>query len=387
MADLSAADQFALEWTESFIDLNSLNANTRRRVASMLRILLDDLVDEINAADLESIGSETLKRRRTEKLIRSIRKTVDLRYKQAATRMRIGGREVSRFMYGESIDIINKVFTVDIASATITVLELVALADENVVLGDVASSYWGEQSQKTRTAFARQMRQGVLAGESNKELVQRIRGKATGKTISIETAGGRTLRVRQFDGGVMGIASKDADMLVRTSAQSISNEALLKTYEDNANILKGYRALTTLDSRTSHICIARTGAGWDLEGNPLPDSATNESFPGPPPWHFFCRTILSPVTKTWGELTEEATGEKKKLLDTVPNSQRASMDGLISTSKVNTFGDWLRIKGDTFARAKLGPGRFDLWKSGKITLSQLIDQAGNPRNLAQLRAL
>ena len=38
------------------------------------------------------------------------------------------------------------------------------------------------------------------------------------------------------------------------------------------------------------------------------------------------------------------------------------MDGLISTGRVRTFDDWLKIKGDEFARQKLGPARFDLWK-------------------------
>lgn len=713
MADLNAADQFALEWTDAFIDLNAFNANTRMRVASMLRILLDDLVDAINAADLDAPGSSTVKQRRIKKLVRSVQSTIDLRYRQAAKRLGIGSREVSKFMQGRSVDIINKVFTVDIVSPTMTVNELAALADQNVVLGDTASSFWDDQTRKTKKAFQRQIQQGMTAGETNQQIVQRIRGKATGKSISIETAGGRTIRVRQFKGGVMGISTREADALVRTSVQSVSNDTLVKTYNDNANVLKGYRALTTLDNRTSDICMARTGAAWDLEGNPLPDSATSESFPGPPPWHFNavvegmrvktsrgeipieeiipgdmvlthagrfrpvsvtmskaergtkyglhldsgrvlwvtpehpllsasgrwvradsmkagdelfqhteereefqvvsslhsiaeehppgfeesfspdrvmlspafsgvglsvdfqndlfreyevqnvgpgvdlkvigrpssiesanhellspggvvpevvgslahvssfgegvghgvvalhadrgsfmnptvilvespspmflsggpgtslsvkacrfplapdcepellhkvieprlaepkasldgpdglpivdvaicddslqggfvharilrvetkhnkcrvynlsvaedetfvaegvvthnCRTILSPITKTWEELTQEATGKQKKLLDTVPNSTRASMDGLISTTKVNTFGDWLRIKGDKFARAKLGPGKFDLWKSGKITTSQLIDSAGIPRTLAQLRAL
>jgi hypothetical protein len=37
-------------------------------------------------------------------------------------------------------------------------------------------------------------------------------------------------------------------------------------------------------------------------------------------------------------------------------------------------------------RAVLGPGRYKLWKEGRISFSDLIDQRGNPMTIEQLKA-
>jgi hypothetical protein len=95
--------------------------------------------------------------------------------------------------------------------------------------------------------------------------------------------------------------------------------------------------------------------------------------------------VLVPILKSWEQLIEEQTGKRQKVLETLGDSQRASMDGQIANN-VRTFDDWLRVKGDVFARAKLGATRFELWKAGKITTRDLIDQRGNPRSIEEILA-
>lgn len=386
MADpLNASGLFIVELTDSWIDLNRLTATTRTRVASLLRVLEAQLVRDLRAADLDDLPPSR-RVRRLERLLRSTRETIATTYGKAATAHERGMIEIARFARDAAAGAIDNVFGVSISKVTTTVDELKALVRRDVVLGEPAKDWWAGQAEGTRRKFAREMRMGVLRGETNAELVKRIRGGATGRTIEIDVGRGPR-RIREFKGGVMEISRNQADTLVRTSANSIGNAATLETYEANGDLIKGYEAVTTLDDRTTEICMARTGSAWYAEsGDPFPESSTKEPFPGPPPWHFRCRTILSPVTWSWEELIEKASGKQAKALDTVPTSKRATMDGLIGSNRVRTFDDWLNIKGDAFAREKLGPGLFDLWKSGRITTSQLIDAGGNPLSLATLRA-
>jgi hypothetical protein len=59
------------------------------------------------------------------------------------------------------------------------------------------------------------------------------------------------------------------------------------------------------------------------------------------------------------------------------------MDGQVP-AKMN-MDDWLKTKDDSFGEELLGKTRYHLWKDGKITLSQLTDQAGRELTVEELR--
>lgn len=381
----NASDLFALELTDSFIDLNGLTADMRIKVTSALRLLEQDLVAEIGRLDLD--GTLTNRERRLERLLRDVRATLAKRYSQASQANLRGLREIAQAGQIQIVSAVNAVFTVNLLRPTLTLPDLKVLADKNVVLGEPSLDWWAGQQEDTRRRFVREMRLGLQRGETNAELIRRIRGKSTGRMITVKLANGRTKKIRQYSGGFMDITRRQADALVRTSAISAGNAAIKETYDQNKDIIKGYEAITTLDNRTSEICMARTGAAWFVNGDPFPESTRQEPFPGPPGWHFGCRTVLGPVTYTWEEMIERADGRKAKALNSVPDSRRAAFDGQIGTGSVKSFDDWLKQRGDPFARNKLGPGVFDLWKSGKITTSQLIDSGGKIRTLNDLRSI
>lgn len=83
--------------------------------------------------------------------------------------------------------------------------------------------------------------------------------------------------------------------LARSGTTAAHNAAVLAIAKMNAGFIQGVLALATLDSRTSEICNERHGGAWDNDGNALPWSTVSYSFPGRPPWHFNCRTTLSPI--------------------------------------------------------------------------------------------
>jgi len=92
-----------------------------------------------------------------------------------------------------------------------------------------------------------------------------------------------------------------------------------------------------------------------------------------------CRSVLSPLTKSWAELRAQYKGDKRKrkdLLEPIPPQTRASMDGKVP--KDWKYTDWLKNQSDSMQNSILGPKRADLFRAGKITsMVQLLDQHGN----------
>ncbi|MDD5723606.1 MAG: hypothetical protein PHY29_07710 [Syntrophales bacterium] len=54
---------------------------------------------------------------------------------------------------------------------------------------------------------------------------------------------------------------------------------------------------------------------------------------------------------------------------------------------IETCSDFLNRHSKEYQDNLLGPGRAELWRSGKITLSDLVSQQGRPLSLSQLEAL
>ena len=132
-----------------------------------------------------------------------------------------------------------------------------------------------------------------------------------------------------------------------------------------------------LDSRTTFICSSRDGALWDKNGNGLNALGKSNNY-RVPPLHFGCRSILVPVIKSWEDMTKQLKGE-------IPESTRSSIDGQVSSGM--NFNSWIKAKPKAFQESYFGKGRYDLWKDGKITLSDLVTQNGKTLNLDELREL
>ncbi len=230
-----------------------------------------------------------------------------------------------------------------------TKLFINSLPTETLIQGSPIGAWWDAQSADLQFKFAAQIRQGIVNGETNQQIIARIAGTKTTP-------------------GIMDVARRDAAALVQTSVQAVANDARLATFRKNADILLGVEQISTLDSHTSLICIAYSGGKWDLEGKPI--EGTTLPFLGGPPRHFNCRSVL--------------VGISKNPLFRNIQSTRASDEGQISNK--TTFDDFLKRKSAAYVDEMLGVGRAQLWRDGKITLSQLVSGTGQPLTLAELQA-
>lgn len=329
------------------LDLMRLSAGEQRAVKSILNKLQADLTALLQRRELSDVA-----KREVEALIDEAGRVIDASYLNAGKSL--DTQALAEAVAQKTTKIIDQVLLVTpVAADTIATV----FAADIIIQGSPASAWWAKQATDVAFRFAAQVRQGVANGEPNAKIVRRIVG-------------------RKGEPGIMDVSRRNAATLVHTAVQAVANTSRLETFRANADVIKGVRQLSTLDSHTSAICIAYSGAAWDLDGKPI--EGNKLPFNGGPPRHMNCRSILTPIPKTFRELG-------LNIDEPVDPGVRASSLGPIAGN--TTFEQFLNRQPKSFADQVLGKGRADLWRAGKITLRDLVSGTGRPLTLEQLRAL
>jgi hypothetical protein len=339
---------------------------------------------EIEGTDFGS--RPATQQRRLTTLQKDVNSLVNDSYRQNTTDLQKGLTGIAKQAERLTVSAINSAFTFDITSVTLTPNELRALSKNPTVLGGKVTENWWKQKTNLKQNFVQQMRLGIAQGETNAQLVDRVIGKPTGTRQTI-TVKGRKVSESVRTGGIMDAPRRQATALVRTSAQSVSNDTLLATYRENEDIISAVEVLVTLDGRTTFLCISLSGGIWDIQtGEPLPSSPKKIGWPGPPPYHWQCRTVVAPVTKSWDEL---GNTKKGKILDKAsdPVGVRASMSGERVTTERQAYKGFLTDQGSAFQNQVLGPRRAEMFRAGTLKLENLTSSTLDPLTLTQLKAI
>lgn len=349
------AEEIFDEFTLHDVDIERVSAGARRKILARIRKIERETKAAIAVADSPS------QKRRLKAILDNAQAIARREFKGMRVDMQEDMRQLAQIESAYTRLTINNAIGVDLMTKSVPAGVLEAAVDDALILGAPAKEWWDRQYGSWVQKFSDQMRQGIFLGESVPELANRIK-----------------LVLPQLE--------KFATTLARTSVQSVTNAARMATYEENDDLIKGVVASATLDTRTSDICINRDGLAWDLEGKPL--EGTTQPWPGPPPWHFNCRSTLRPILKGFDEIAgPNADPEAVKRAKQIPKGTRASMDGQIPDS-IN-YREWLEAKeklNPGFAEKVLGKTKYKLWKDGKLTLGQMVDQKGFPLTVAQLKA-
>ncbi|MBV7434498.1 phage head morphogenesis protein [Cardiobacteriaceae bacterium TAE3-ERU3] len=210
-----------------------------------------------------------------------------------------------------------------------------------LINGAGLDDWWTKQSRDTVFKFQRTVRQGMADG-----LLHRQISKILADEIKL--------------------ARRHADTLVITATAGVSSRASEILRDNNRDILQGEQHLSTLDSRTSDICRARDNLLWDMDKKPVGHDIPYQR----PPLHPRCRSVMLLVTRHRKAMMEHGT--------------RASADGLVPAK--TTYEDWLKSKSVAEQDDILGKGKAALWRDGKITMRDMLDQTGRPLTLEELKA-
>lgn len=355
----------------------TINRRIQGNLTKLERELARILTDEDLAAALPRF-----QRQRLERLRKDVNEAIDAAYASNTRDLQLGLTEIAAQTQRITVASFNKVFGFKLFDITLTRAELRQLARNPVVLGGTVTENWFAQNRQLKQRFVEQMRLGLAQGETNAQLTKRITGEPTGarETVIID---GKTRSVPKRTGGVMDVSRRQATSLVRTSAQTVSNQTLESIYRDNQDVIAGVAVLVTLDGRTTFICMSLSGGEWSIRtGDPLPNSPTQVPYPGPPPYHWQCRTVVSPITKSWEELGTRTRGRINNE-STRPDSVRASMNGEVPGRQ--TYSEFLRGQPNSFQNSVLGKQRAEMFRSGQLELNQLTDATLRPLTLEELQ--
>ena len=215
--------------------------------------------------------------------------------------------------------------------------------DKKLLLEEIFQSIAAGKEEAIRGA----LRLGMVEGESVPEMVRRLIGT----------------KANRYTDGIMESSRRAAEAIVRTTVIHTGNQATQQTYLNNADVLKGWIYVATLDSRTCPVCFSDSGKTFPLKSGPVP------------PRHINCRCFSAPQIKTWKELGID--------MEELPPSYRASKNGPVKSDI--SFDDWLRGQDTATQVELLGKTRAKLFADGGLKLDKLTDASGKLYTLDTLK--
>lgn len=317
--------------------LNSADADILEKMAGRLASIEERGMD---------IGPKTTVR--LNKLLEEIRALNDAIYGQVHERL---SDELTAFAEAEAAfqkATLDTALVVELDTALPAPALLRAIVEEAPMEGRLLASYTKGMAQGRIDRMSKAIRLGLVQGESTDKIVARVRGT----------------RAARYEDGVLQISRRSAQSIVRTATTHVSNQAAQHTWRENANVVKGWQFVSTLDSRTTVTCAALSGQTFPIGEGPIP------------PRHIRCRSISIAVTKSFAEMGID----RAELLP----GQRASMDGQVAGD--TTFSKWLNDKGAETQDTILGATRAKLFRDGKLNLQDFIKADGTVLTLDQLQS-
>lgn len=333
------------------LDLRRFEAGTVKKILATLDQMKAELVQALTKADTLTRYNKA----RKSALLKELNLVISDFYKKAQADLDLNIAGLAETQAKHAAKILEGTVAVNMAVSLPSETAITRLSKDALIDGGPMAGWWGKLARDTEFKVNNAVRQGIAQGETNQQIITRVRGKRG--TI-----------------GALDSASHNIAALVQTATQTVANDSRLSVFEANRDIIKEVIWFSAMDGHVCPRCIALSGRKWkNTEGHePVGHPVAFRN----PPIHWNDRCVLLPVTKTFRELGVD--------IDEVPEGQRASRDGPIAAK--TTFDEFLSRQPKEKQDEQLGAGRADMWREGKITLSQLIDGKGRELTLAELKA-
>ncbi|HEX7048645.1 MAG TPA: minor capsid protein [Longimicrobiales bacterium] len=329
----------------NLILLQRVGNGLARDARALLLALFDDIAAQLARIDPTAPASEASRRARVEKLLGVVRGSAEevfaAMHKQVRSRLAELGKQQGEWAREQLVRAIGAV-AVDVRPGSIGINLIKSILDTDPIHGRLLAEWFRDEKEATLRRVAQQIRLGMAQNETIGEMVRRIRGRAVGR--------GENMR---FEGGVLNRSTRETEAIVRTAVNHVANEAHIRTYRENEDVLAGYVYTATLDSRTTPICQALDGQFFRLDD---PEAKR-------PPQHVNCRSTIVPRVD-WDALGIEPPDP----------GTRASAGGPVPATM--NYEEWLRRQSPEVQDDILGPARAELFRAGKVTLRDLVREDG-----------
>lgn len=210
--------------------------------------------------------------------------------------------------------------------------------------GKLLAEFIKDWTAAERKAVIGAIRLGVFEGQTNAEIIRRLTGT----------------RAMQFADGILNVSARHAGAVVHTAVQHVSSVARQLTFNQNADLIKAVRWISTLDNRTCSRC-----AGLDRRVFPLDK--------GPrAPLHVRCRcTMIAVLDDEYSALSRGGT-----------RASAGAAGGRQVPAGV-TYYEWLMQQPPGFQDVAIGPARAKLLREGGLSPTRFA-QLQLDRNFAAI---
>ena len=342
------------------IDTHQYSEGVVRRLVSMLNGADADIFAALTSA-LERMPADSFTVARLEALLQSVRAMNDAVYARIggdlAAQMRAFGAAEAAFQVA--------LFGAAIPAEVLARLPLMMVTAEQVyaavvsrpfqgrLLSEWASSIADDRMRRIREAI----RVGYVSNETNAQIMARIRGT----------------RALRYSDGIIEIDRRSLRSVVNTAVSHTAATARGEFYRANMKLIAAEQWVSTLDSRTTHICQARDGKRYTADAH-KPIGHDLPWLGGPGRAHFNCRSTSVPVTRSWKDLGID--------MPEFSPATRASMDGQVPADL--TYGEWLKKQSPKRQDEVLGASRAALFRSGGLPIEKFVNDKGKLLTLASI---
>ena len=329
------------------IDLHKFSNGEVKKVLKLLREAESEIVERIRVLDASgSAGSFT--RARLNALLDAIKEISAQAYVKIHAGMSVSLSEAVVHEATVQAAALKEAIPVNLIVAQPAEAQLRAAIADEPWEGKLLKEWTDELDAATYARVRDQVRLGFVQGETNDQIVARIRGT----------------RALNFKDGVMQISRNQAESFVRTSIAAVANYGRQQVYKENSDIIKAILWTATLDNFTCPVCGSLDGKTFPIDSGPRP------------PKHRGCRCTTVPVTKSFRELGID--------LDEAQEGERASMNGTVPAK--TTFANWIKRQPAEIQDDVLGKTKGALLRRGGLEIGDFVNNKSHIFTLDELKA-
>ncbi len=401
---------------ELYLDLALRHQIGVRRFASGEVNRLMEILDRANVelvsqlrTQLTKIPTGNFASRRLQELMRNVRGQRDALIRSVQRDFRDEMRKFAVLEEQFEIDMIKEGMPVELSLNRVAPQTLRSLVTSKPFAGGPGAArtmnQWFQGLRRSdQNGITDAIRLGMVQGETVDQMVRRVAGT----------------RARKFTDGVLGVSRRQAEAVVRTGVNHVSNAAREEVWDANADIVEALQWNATLDGRTSAVCRARDGKFTAIGDKELSSTLSKNALSpagARPPAHPNCRSIMTAIFDSEG--IADQIGERPFVRDTrtrrmreknfrddakakvgaekwknLSTEQRAAEISTIRRqwTKTNvgtvpantTYQQWLKKQPASFQDEVLGKTKGQLFRKGGVKLDKFVDRRGAELNLTQL---
>lgn len=283
------------------------------------------------------------------------------------------------------VQLLKAAIPMEVTFAEVSVDQLAAIVTSKPFHGKLLKEWYSTVQAADQSRIQQALQIGLAGGETTDDIVRRVIGT----------------RANKYADGIVAATRRDAQAIVRTAVNHVSNEAREALWDENDDIITAKIWHATLDGRTTAICRARDGAMAPVGNGKLPKGAILLSPPNAtPPAHISCRSIMVAYidgiglvgdrpfvrdTRTRDARETDFAAEAKKSGRTIKEVRADWAEQNIGRVPASTnYQDFLKRQPVGFQNDVLGETKGTLFRKGGLTVQDFVDKNGAELTLPQL---